>query len=138
MTLSLHPYLFFDGGCRAAFEHYRSVFGGEFSLLLTFAEGPPEMPVAEGDRDRIMHVSLPFGSGLLMGSDTLPGQEAGSGFRIAVTADSRAQADSLFAGLAAGGSVDMAMADVFWGSYFGTCTDRFGVGWMVDFTLPRS
>ncbi|MDE0080415.1 MAG: hypothetical protein OXO50_23045, partial [Caldilineaceae bacterium] len=70
MTLSI--YLNFDGNCRDAFDFYRSVFGGDFIHISTFSEGPDDMPVSDEDKDRIMHVSLPIGDSVLMGSDTSP------------------------------------------------------------------
>ena len=45
MTLS--TYLHFNGNCREAFEFYRSVFGGEFETLATFADLPPDMGISE-------------------------------------------------------------------------------------------
>ncbi len=139
--MTLNTYLNFDGNCREAFEFYRSVFGGEFTALQTFADGPPEMPpVSEEEKGRVMHVSLPIGSSELMGSDVAAGFgppfAAGNNFSIAVEADSRAQCDELFARLSAGGAVIMPLQDMFWGSYFGQCADRFGVTWMVSHTPP--
>ena len=58
--MSFNVYLTFDGNCREAFEFYRSVFGGEFSVIMTFGDGPPDMGVPEAEKDRIMHVSLPY------------------------------------------------------------------------------
>ncbi len=134
--MSLNPYLLFpEGKCREAFEHYRSVFGGEFSMLQTFADGPPDMDMPGVEPDHIMHVSLPFGSSVLMGSDHASHMWAdfAGNFSISVDAGSRSQADALLAGLAEGGEVEMPMQDMFWGSYFGCCKDRFGVKWMVSF-----
>ncbi len=135
--MSLSPYLFYAGNCREAFEHYRSVFGGEFAMISTFSEGPSEMKIPDGEADQIMHVSLPVGSSMLMGSDipsTMGPPSGGSGsVSVAVSANSREHADELFAGLSDGGEVGMAMDNTFWGAYFGTCTDRFGMKWMVSF-----
>ena len=68
--MEINTYLNFNGSCRTAFEFYRSVFGGEFSWIVTFSDGPPDMSIPDDEKDRIMHVSLPVGSGVLMGSDT--------------------------------------------------------------------
>ena len=68
--MALNPYLHFNGECREAFEFYSSVFGSEFITMMTFQEGPEDMDIADEDLDRIMHVSLPIGSNVLMGSDT--------------------------------------------------------------------
>ena len=136
--MPLNPYLTFDGDCREAFEFYRSVFGGEFRDFVTFAEGPPEMEVAEADKQKMMHVCLPVGESLLMGSDTdssSPPLAIGDNFSIAITGDSRDHCDLLFAGLSAGGTVAMPLQETHWGSYFGMCRDKFGIQWMLDYSL---
>ena len=48
----LNIYLIFNGNCREAFEFYRSVFGGDFAALQTFADAPADMQVPEPDRGR--------------------------------------------------------------------------------------
>ena len=137
--MALSTYLTFDGNCREVFEFYRSVFGGDFSEFLTFAEGPPDLPVSEEEKSRVMHVALPIGSGILMGSDTFslnPPVAVGNNFSISIDTDGRERCDELFAKLSDGGSVMMPLQDVFWGAYFGQCTDRFGINWMVSYTPP--
>ena len=139
--MSLNPYLFFDGNCREVFEFYRSVFGGDFSVLQTFGDGPTDMGVPEEEKDRIMHVSLPVGAAVLMGSDSCsafgPPPAAGDNFAISLTGESREHCDRIFAALSAGGSVRMPMQETFWGSYFGNWTDRFGIAWMISFDPPK-
>ncbi len=134
MTLS--TYLTFEDNCREAFERYRSIFGGEFSVLQTFGDGPPDMEVPEDAKDRIMHVSLPIGGSILMGSDSHPafGEAvvAGNNFSISYAPSSREDADEKFAALSEGGQVTMPIGDMFWGAYFGSCVDRFGVAWMIN------
>ena len=132
----LNTYLTFDGNCREVFDFYQSVFGGEFSAFQTFGDGPPDIGVPDEHKDRVMHVSLPIGTSTLMGSDTGPGQPAvanGSNFSISVSPDSREACDALFAKMSAGGQVTMPLADMFWGAYFGTCEDQFGISWMFNF-----
>ena len=133
--MSLSTYLFFDGNCREAFEHYRSVFGGEFLMVQTYADAPPDTDVPEAERDWIMHVSLPVGSAVLMGGDSCssfgPPLAAGENFAVSVNAESRERSDELFAGLSEGGAVKTPMQDMFWGAYFGMCRDRFGINWMI-------
>ena len=138
--MALNTYLTFDGNCREAFEFYRSVFGGEFAEFQTFADGPADMPVSDEEKGRVMHVAVPIGSSILMGSDSSsfgPPLTVGNNFSLSIDAESREQCDELFAKLSAGGAVVMPLQDMFWGAYFGQCTDRFGVNWMVSHTPPR-
>ena len=134
--MDLNTYLNFQGNCREAFEFYRSVFGGEFEMLSTFAEMPPDVSVPEDERDNVMHVSFPIGSSVLMGSDMPstfgPPTEIGTNFVITYSAPSREETDALFAKISEGGVVTMPLADMFWGAYFGACTDKFGINWQFD------
>ncbi len=137
--MALSTYLTFGGNCREAFEFYRSVFGGEYRVFTTFGEGPDDMRVGDDEKDRVMHVSLPVGDSVLMGSDSSsrfgPPLQVGNNFSISVAAESREHADVLHAGLSERGVAAMPMEETFWGSYFGMCTDRFGINWMVSHEL---
>lgn len=137
--MSLNVYLFFDGTCREAFNFYQQTFGGEFAALQTYADDPEEMQVPDAARDKVMHISLPLGDSLLMGSDRFPGEPTthivGNNFSIAVPARSRAECDTWFATLGEGGTVQMSLQETFWGSYFGRLTDRYDTSWMFNFDL---
>ncbi len=134
--MSLTIYLYFNGNCREVFEFYRSIFGGEFEMISTFREGPEDMPLPEDVLNQVMHVSYPIGSSVLMGSDMPsefgPTPVQGSNFSISYTSSSREEADELFAKLSDGGTVTMPMEDQFWGAYFGSCIDKFGISWQLN------
>ena len=137
--MSLATYLHFGGNCREAFEFYRSVFGGEFGVFQTMGDGPGDMPIPESEKDLVMHVQLPIGSSVLMGSDVPsifgPPPVVGNNFSISYAPESREQVDSLLAKLSEGGSVEMEAQEMFWGAYFGSCRDKFGIGWMLNFEI---
>ena len=137
--MNLSIYLNFDGNCREAFEFYRSVFGGEFLTIAAFSEGPEDMPVADEEKDRIMHVSLPVGESVLMGSDTSTSQgppfQEGNNFSVSCHPQTKEEVDRYFAAMSEGGMVVMPPADMFWGSYFGMCVDKFGVSWQFNCDL---
>jgi len=135
---AVNPYLMFNGTCEEAFLFYKSVFGGEFPYMGRYKDAPAEEgeQLSEEAQNRIMHVSLPIGNTILMGSDSHPryGDVGyGDNFSISINTESREEADKIFTGLSAGGKVEMAMNDTFWGSYFGMFKDKFGVNWMVSF-----
>ena len=136
---TINTYLNFNGNCEEAFTFYKSVFGGEFTYLGRFGEMPEteEYKVPESDKNRIMHVSLPIGSAILMGSDCggdwAPTFKQGNNFSISIAAGSKGEADSVFSALSAGGQVTMPMNQTFWGDYFGMLTDKFGINWMMSF-----
>ena len=139
--MMLNTYLTFNGNCRKAFEFYRSVFGGEYSEFQTFAQAPDETGVPEAEKDRVMHVSLPIGSSVLMGSDRCsnfgPPPLVGDNFAISIVGQSKEHCDEVLAKLSDGGTVKMPMGETFWGGYFGMWTDRFGISWMINYVLPK-
>jgi PhnB protein len=140
---TIHPHINFNGNAAEAFEFYRSVFGGEFTAITRFKDmAGAGYPLPEEEADKIMHIALPIGGNLLMGNDVPasmgPVSEQENRSKIAVSAASREEADQLFSGLAAGGTVEVPMDDSPWGSYFGMFRDKYGIEWMVDFTPKAS
>jgi PhnB protein len=101
-------------------------------------DAPGTENLTESEKNRTMHVSLPIGKdNLLMGSDILPSMghklTKGNNNYISLHPESKAEADRLFNGLSEGGVIEMAMADQFWGDYFGSFIDKFGICWMINF-----
>lgn len=134
-----NTYLNFNGNCEEAFNFYKSVFGGEFTYLGRFGDMPEseEYKVPETEKNKIMHVGLPIGTSILMGSDTggewAPSFVQGNNFSVSITAFNKQEADTLFIKLSIGGHITMPLDNTFWGDYFGMLTDKFGINWMVSF-----
>ena len=134
----LNPYLNFDGKSEEAFKFYKSVFGGEFrGGVMRMGDAPGMENLSADEKKRVMHIALPIGNDVLMASDIVPsmGQKLieGNNNNISIFAESREEADRLFNGLSVGGKVEMPLADQFWGDYFGSFIDKFGVHWMIDY-----
>jgi PhnB protein len=134
-----NPYLNFAGDTEEAFEFYRTVFGGEFIAVLRFRDfGAEPMGIPERDQDRIAHIALPLGpNNMLMGTDIVGDQPAlrlGNNSYITLEAESAEEAERLFDGLSAGGTVAMPLQRTQWAEKYGICSDRYGVQWMVDYT----
>lgn len=135
---TINPHINFNGNAEEAFEFYRSVFGGEFAKVLRFKDlQSADFQVPESELNKIMQIALPIGQNLLIAND-VPAymgrvSENENRSKISVSAASREEADHLFAGLTAGGQVEMAMGDSPWGSYFGMFRDKFGIEWMIEF-----
>ncbi|MEO0898026.1 MAG: VOC family protein [Bacteroidota bacterium] len=142
---SVSIYLNFDGHTEEAFNYYKSIFGGEFANLQRFGEMPPQegMPPLPPDiHHQIMHIHLPILDGFdLMGSDSpeIFGQKVqmGNNFHLNVTLDNREDTKKYFEALKEGGTVTRELADMFWGDYFGSCIDKYGVQWMLSFPARR-
>ena len=139
---AINPYLNFNGNTEEAFNFYKSVFGGEFMALMRFKDNAECAQMAESDKDRIMHIALPIGNGnVLMGTDALEsmGQKLtfGNNFYICLSPESKEEAERLFNGLSAGGKIEMPLQDMFWGAYYGSFADKFGVQWMVNYDKNR-
>lgn len=133
---SVNPYLHFDGDCEAAFEFYRSVFGGDALQYSRYSDMPPDSEIPPEVANLVLHVGLPIGSGqVLMGSDRPPGTGSttfGDSVSVTISAETAEEGRRIFEALAAGGEVVMPYEPQFWGDEMGMCTDRFGIHWMVD------
>ncbi|MDL5511767.1 VOC family protein [Arenibacter sp. M-2] len=141
--MKVHPYLNFAGQAEEAFNFYKSVFGGEFLANMKMSEIPESDKLSEQEQNLTMHISLQIAKDtVLMASDIMPsaGQvlQAGSQTYIMLTTESREEADRLFKGLSIGGNVEMDMDDMFWGDYFGSFVDKFGIRWMISFNEDQS
>ena len=137
-------YLNFAGNAEEAFNFYKGIFGGEFSAVVRFKDMPmPGVTLPKEAENKIMHIGLPVGKGgdVLMASDTLEslGQKLvqGNNVYISVHPDSKDEAARIFGALAAGGAIEMPIADQPWGDYWGSLKDKFGILWMVDYTPPK-
>ena len=134
---SVNPYLNFNGNTEEAFNFYKSVFGGEFPMVMRYKDAPAEYQMGEDNGERIMHIALPIGQGtMLMGSDQPEAYgkaTIGTNFYISISTESEEEANKLFNGLSAGGQVTMPLEKAFWGSYFGMFKDKFDVQWMVSY-----
>jgi len=138
---TVSTYLNFARSTEEAFNFYRSVFGTEFQgQVMRFGDMPPtpgQPPVNEDDKNLIMHMSLPIlGGHMIMGTDAPESMGfnlvQGNNVYINLSPDTRVETDRLFNALAEGGRVEMALAEQFWGDYYGSLTDRFGVQWMFN------
>ena len=135
---TINPYINFNGNAEEAFNFYKSVFGGEFTTLVRFKdlEGP-DFPIDANDADKIMRIALPIGGNVLIANDVPaalgPVNENENRSKISVDAESREEADRLFAGLTDGAAIEMPMSESPWGTYFGMFRDKYGIEWTVEF-----
>lgn len=138
MKSIVQPYLFFGGCCEEAVEFYRTHLGAEVEMMMRFRDSPDPPPpgsVPPGYEDKVMHVSFRIGESVIMASDGCgDGTTDFSGFSLSLTLPDEAEAKRVFAVLAEGGEVQMALDKTFWSPCFGMLTDRFGLGWMI--TVP--
>jgi len=136
---TINPYLNFPGNTEEAFNFYKSVFGGEFASLQRFKDTPDADKLPPGTANQIMHIALPIGkNNMLMATDAPESMGfsliTGTNQYICISPDSRDEATKLFNGLSSGGNVEMELQDMFWGAYYGSLTDKFGIKWMVNYT----
>jgi PhnB protein len=139
---SVGTYLNFPRNTEEAFYFYKSVFGGEFAGegIMRFSSVPPQEgapAMAEADLNLVMHVALPIlGGHLLMGTDAPESMgftvTMGNNNYICLSPDTKVETQRLYNALIDGGKVEIELQEMFWGSLYGSCTDRFGVSWMFD------
>jgi len=136
---TVNTYLNFDGNTEEAFNFYKDVFGGEFDGGISrMGEAPREEgqpPLKEEEKNMVMHVALPIlGGYMLMGTDATESMgfkvKFGNNVYINLQPDTRAETDRLFEALSEGATIEMPLQEMFWGDYYGSLVDKFGVCWM--------
>jgi len=135
----INPHINFNGNAEEAFTFYQSIFGGTFSKIIRFKDlESNEFPVAENEKNKLMHIALPIGkSNKLIGNDVpeIMGKtnENENRSKIVVNAENKAEADKLFNGLSAGGQIEWPIGDSYAGTYFGCFRDKYGIEWIIEF-----
>ena len=138
----LNPYLNFAGNTEEAFNFYKSVFGGEFTMIQRFKDTPEKDKISPADQQKIMHVGLPIGKGnVLMATDALESMghpvKMGNNINLSLETQNKEESDKIFNALSVGGKIEMPLQNTFWGAYFGSVIDKFGIHWLVNYTLPK-
>lgn len=135
-------YLNFPGNTEEAFNFYKKVFKSEFcgKGIQRFEDIPADAghpPVADIIKKMVLHVELPIlGGHVLMGTDA-PKEMGftlakGNNMHICLEPESREETKRLFDLLSGGGNITMPLEDMFFGSYFGECSDKYGINWMFN------
>jgi PhnB protein len=137
MSTKLNPYLSFKDNAREAMEFYHGIFGGKLDIS-TFEEFQASQDPSENNK--VMHSMIETDNGLVfMASDTPNGMEykPGSNISMSLSGDDEAELRRYYDALSAGGTVTIPLEKAPWGDTFGMCTDKFGIGWMIDITGPK-
>lgn len=134
-------YLNFASETEEAFNFYKEVFETEFQHgIMRFGDVPPspEMPpMPDSVKNLVMHAQLPIlGGFVLMGSDA-PAEmgfqlNKGNNSYIMLQTDTRAESRKIFTALSQGGVVEQELQEMFWGDYYGSLRDKYGVQWMFN------
>lgn len=136
--IRLDTYLNFNGNTEEVFNYYKKVFNGSFSKLMRFRDMPGGDKMSNSDQAKILHVALPVGDNILMGTDVLDSMNqkisTGDNITISITLDDETEANRIFDALAEEGNIIMPLGTEFWSDLFGICKDKFGIQWMMNFT----
>jgi len=140
-------YLNFPGNTEEAFLFYKSVFKTEFigKGIERFGDIPAEPgnpTIPDEIKKMILHVELPItGNHILMATDA-PKEMGftvtqGNNMHICIEPETREEAKRIFDELSTDGNIIMPLQDMFFGAYFGQCSDKFGINWMISFQNPK-
>jgi PhnB protein len=130
--MHVQPYLDFNGRCDEALEFYKKAIGAKVGMLMRFKDAPDKSMITPGSENKVMHSQFQVGDTIVMASD---GRNSGKpnfqGIMLSISANTEAETDKIFNGLAEGGEVRMPLGKTFFSPRFGMVADKFGVGWMV-------
>lgn len=135
--VTINPYINFNGNAEEALTFYQSVFGGEFGTITRFKDiASAEFPVSEHEANKIMRITLSIGNSVLIANDVpeMMGRvsENENRSKIAVSVDSKEEAERIVNGLSEGGTVEMPLAESPWGTTFAMFRDKYGIEWTVE------
>ena len=139
----MNPWINFNGNAEEAFTFYKSVFGGEFAKVVRFKDIPGDKShLTEKEENKIMHIALPIGNNTVLIANDVPEvlgkvNERENRSKILVRSESKDEADRVFTGLSAGGEVEGAMGDSPWGTYAGMFRDKYGIEWIIEYSLAK-
>ena len=139
--VSICSHIHFNGNTEEAFGFYQSIFGGSYTRLLRFKDlNNPDFQFPEEEQNKIMLIQLPIGGGCILSGSDVPNfmgvvSEEENRSKILVNAVNKEEAEVLFNGLSAGGTIEMPLSDGPWGSNLGTFRDKYGVEWMVEYVI---
>lgn len=137
-------YVNFPGNTEEAFLFYQSIFKNDFiNGIQRFGDLPAnaeQPPISNDLKKMILHIELPLlGNHILMGTDAPKEMgfevKQGNNMHIQIEPKSKQEADRIFKELSKDGNITMPLQDMFWGAYFGSCVDKFGINWMVNYQL---
>ena len=135
MQVSMH--LMFNGNCREAFELYARLFDGTIVGMFPYGTSPMASAVPPDWSDKVMHATLRIGETTIAGADAYGASyKVPQGFAAFANPSSPTDARRIFAALAEGGTVQMAIQETFWSSAFGMVVDRFGIPWEINCETP--
>ncbi|MDN3548259.1 VOC family protein [Mucilaginibacter aquaedulcis] len=140
--ITINPYLNFAGNTEEAFNFYKSVFGGEFTLVIRYKDMGETCDSTPTDENKIMHIALPIGQGNMLMATDMIGEMAktltrGNSDSISINGGTVEESGNLFKALSQGGKVLVPFDKSSWGSYFGMLSDQFGVQWMMDCPIEQ-
>lgn len=136
---TLHPWINFNGNAEEAFTFYKSVFGGEFGKIIRFKDiANADFQPSEADAEKIILITLPIGGGSVLMANDVPEfmgkvNENENRSKIVVHAETKEEAERIFAELSLGGTVEMPMSDSAWDTYFSMFRDKYGIEWIVEY-----
>ncbi|MCE7072514.1 VOC family protein [Dyadobacter sp. CY327] len=136
---TINPWINFNGNAEEAFNFYKSVFGGDFTKIVRFKDlANDEFPIPENEADKIMTIVLPIGNHNVLIANDVPEfmgrvSESENRSKISISAESREEAEQIFNGLSAGGTIEGPIDESPWGTYAGMFRDKYGIEWIVEF-----
>lgn len=129
--MRLNTYINFNGQCQEALDYYQKHLGAKTQSVMKWSQMPDaEKHTPPGQADKVLHCRFTVGDTFLMAADVPQAEPMRSAY-LSLNVDSNEEAERIYAALADGGSVLMAMNETFFAHRFGQVRDRFGINWMI-------
>jgi PhnB protein len=137
--MRLNTFLNYGGNCEEALRFYEQHLGGQITMLMRRAEQPDQPVTWPGWEQSVQYATMSIGGTDLMASDVPPERfQPMRSVYLSLTVDTAAEAERIWALLAEGGQIFMAMEQTFFAPRFGQLRDRFGTSWMILAQTPQA
>ncbi|WP_225037043.1 VOC family protein [Winogradskyella sp. SM1960] len=129
--MKIQAYLSFKGNCQEALKFYGDLFDAKIVNRQTYEDKKIDVPSSYANK--LQHAELKGKNIHFMAYDASPDTPLNSGNQchMSIEASDNNEGKTLFESLSKGGKVHHNYREREWG-YFGRCTDKFGIDWMVN------
>lgn len=132
MKQFIYPYLMMKNTKEVA-EYYKEMFQGEIVYMM-LGKDSPDCP--EEELEEVYHLQLKFNDNQIYMAEA-HGETVGDAIHIHLDYDNKYDMAEVFNRLRKEGEVIQELGETFWGAYFGTLKDKYGVVWQFHHSIPE-
>jgi len=127
-------YLMFNRNCAEAIKTYEEALAAKTIQIMKYGDMPPNpaFPVADSDKDLVLHAQLQLDGMEIMCSDSSERSQSGNNMYVSITTQDAALVQKAWDILKQDGEIYMELAPSFFAALHGSLRDKFGIIWLFS------